>query len=560
MIDLLEIGINNLIESADGGEYEEALQYLSMPDFLEAIYNGLSLEPASYGICNSGYGCGNGPTTLYRGSDTRTGWTSNTMCQTHACYAMFNGIEARARSLHNGTSACDEYEVARNALVESLVLADHMHRRILLPTELWPELMPEETCNICTLGIINTDQARGQAYTGVLANIADGTYARVHQGCSWKCDHCNTRYASSRTGYNRNRHHVQVTDGENYTQGAWCATCWEDQTNLEGTHYTSCDRCGIYITGDEDTQLTVYSELSGEDVCLSCYEDGIDCDDCGYRMYEGRNHECEYDDYDSDDDNDDIHSYGYRPHPIFHGVVGPYMGFELEVESKGSNRSDGVDLFSNLDPREQRYYLKHDGSLSYGFEIVTHPHNLAEYHKLDWTWLDRLTKLGFRSWNTSSCGLHVHIGVDAFKDEAHQIRFTKFIYDNERQAKRIAGRSSGYAAFDSKGQVIPKIKYKHRDTNRYTAVNVQNEKTLEVRIFRGSLRKERVLSAIEFTHAVCEYTRDLKIMPKSKPFSWLRFSAYIANNDELYPNLFTIINETFELAREIDNQQDGDDN
>lgn len=557
MIDLLEIGINNLIESADGGEYEEALQYLSMPDFLEDLYQGLSLEPASYGICNSGYGCHNGPTTLYRGSDTRTSWTSDTMCQAHARHAMFNGIEARARRLHNA-GADDDYEHTRNELIESIIINSNMHRNMLLPTDFWPELEPETTCNICNVGIIITEQgARGNAYTAVTATNSDGTDIVVHQACSWKCDHCNKRYATSRAGY-RNRNHVQVTDGENYTQGMWCTTCWEDQTNLEGTHYTSCDRCGVYITGDEDTQLTVYSELTSEDVCLSCYEDGVDCDDCGYRMYEGRDHECEYDDYNSDDD-DDIHNYSYRPRTIFHGETGPYMGFELEVECKNSNRSDGVELFSNLDPHEQRYYLKHDGSLNYGFEIVTHPHNLAEYQKLDWSWLDRLTKLGFRSWNTSSCGLHVHIGVDAFKDEAHQIRFTKFIYDNERQAKRIAGRSSGYAAFDSKGQIIPKIKYKHRDTNRYTAVNVQNEKTLEVRIFRGSLRKERVLSAIEFTHAVCEYTRDLKIMPKSKPFSWLRFSAYIAANDELYPNLFTIINETFELAREIDNQQDGDD-
>lgn len=229
------------------------------------------------------------------------------------------------------------------------------------------------------------------------------------------------------------------------------------------------------------------------------------------------------------------------------------------MEQSSGSRSDGVDIMHSLDPNETRWYLKHDGSLNYGFEVVTHPHTLQEYHKLDWSWLDKLNNEGFRSWNTSSCGLHVHIGLDGFNDDNHQIRFTKFIYDNERQVKRISGRSSNYAAFDDKGKVIPKIKRKQYDTNRYSAVNVQNENTLEVRVFRGSLRKERVLSAIEFTHAACEYTRNMKVVPKQKPFSWLRFSAFVAANDDRYPNLFTIMNETFERAREIDQQQDGDD-
>lgn len=551
MIDLKEIGIDNLIEIAEGSEFgnsNSALSYLSLPDLLDKIYDGFRVTLESYGIC--GTYCNSGPTSLYSATDEFTEWTSDRpLCKEHMCRAVYNGMEQRVRRTYDSSDGWNA------VMIETMLLHESSQRKLLVPTDNWPELEPESRCTVCNDGIINTDIG----YKSETAYDYEGNEIIVHNNCMWHCQNCNKPYAVQRYRYRNGVARLFVTivsDGRRNSQ-AWCQSCWDASADNEDTTNDICNRCGTLLLSRTGDDLTTYSELTDEEVCYSCYENGIDCDDCGYTMYEGEYHECRWDD-DSDDD-EGIHNYSYKPRPLFHGTAGPYMGFELEVEAKSGDRDSGVRIFDRIDCSEQHYYLKTDGSLSYGFEIVTHPHNLSEYHKLDWSWLDELTNLGFRSWNTSSCGLHVHIGLDAFDNEAHEIRFTKFIYDNERQAKRIAGRSSNYAAFDSKGKVIPKIKYKYRDGNRYTAVNVQNEKTLEVRIFRGSLRKERVLSAIEFTHAVCEYTRNMKIVPKAKPFSWLRFSAFVAANDEQYPNLFTIINETFERAREIDNQEDGDD-
>jgi len=201
------------------------------------------------------------------------------------------------------------------------------------------------------------------------------------------------------------------------------------------------------------------------------------------------------------------------------------MGFELEVESDGNSIRDAAEVVTNA--LGERIYLKEDGSLSQGFEIVTHPHSLEEYQaNFDWSALTDLRRLGFRSWDTRTCGLHVHVSRTAFgvmqkraditKIQAHELRFMKLIYDNDRQISRLAA-----------------------------AVNSENSETLEVRVFRGSLKPARVLMALELVQSAVEYTRDLHVSANNKALSWMMFTRYVANNAETYPNLFTAMEKSF---------------
>jgi hypothetical protein len=122
----------------------------------------------------------------------------------------------------------------------------------------------------------------------------------------------------------------------------------------------------------------------------------------------------------------------------------------------------------------------------------------------------------------------------------------KLVYDNQRQAERLAGRSSGrWASFADKGQLVNKVKHGWQSNDRYSAINTENSETLEVRIFKGSLKKERVLSALEFVTACVEYTRDLKVTSNNKALSWAKFVGYVAENQNTYPHLFDKINESF---------------
>ena len=147
--------------------------------------------------------------------------------------------------------------------------------------------------------------------------------------------------------------------------------------------------------------------------------------------------------------------------------------------------------------------------------------------------MDALQELGCRSWNTKTCGIHVHVGRSAFnaatneQRDTHQIKFIKLIYDNKDYVQRFAGRKSSWAKFDDQGNIVRKVKLGYQSAARYSAVNVENPMTLEVRVFRGTLRKERVLANIEFVHAAVEYTRNLKIVPKDNPFSWTSFIGYV---------------------------------
>jgi hypothetical protein len=344
---------------------------------------------------------------------------------------------------------------------------------------------------------------------------------------------------------------LNTIEGESY-----CESCtdefWQEHDDSD---YIYCDSCESSVHENDS------GWWNGTQYCDNCIENNTyNCRNCDERLWDGDDHDC-----DEDDDESLIHNYSYRPSPFFFGSGKYHFGFELEVESRGNGRYEGAQIAQNS--LGGHAYLKEDGSLSDGFEIVSHPHTLDKYHsEFNWGVLDKLQSHGYRSWNTRTCGLHVHVSRTAFgegdpwdfkvshsqrsqmilKRQSHELRFMKLIYDNQRQVERIAGRSNNnYATFQDKGNLVRKIKLGLQESGRYSAINTENDDTIEVRVFKGSLRKERVLSAIEFVHASVEYTRDIKVTSKNHALSWLKFTGYVASNAELYPNLVTIMSESF---------------
>ena len=394
------------------------------------------------------------------------------------------------------------------------------------------------------------------------AKLADRSIISVHESCARKlCDKCDDRYAYTGNRNWRESHvlssnlfaGVTVIEGENYCDSCE-STFWEENDDSD---YFSCDCC------ESQTHYDNSGWFDGTRYCENCIENNVyNCNDCGVACWDGGDHYCE----DDDDDEALIHNYSYRPSPFFFGEGKYHFGFELEVESRGSGRYDGAQIAQNT--LGAHAYLKDDGSLSDGFEIVTHPHTLEKYHTdFNWDVLQKLQSQGYRSWNTRTCGLHVHVSRTAFGDgrdawsynitagtrsqiilkkQSHELRFMKLIYDNQRQVERIAGRSNNnYATFQDKGNLVRKVKDGYQVSGRYSAINTENDATIEVRVFKGSLRKERVLSALEFVHAAVEYTRDIKVSTKNHALSWLKFTGYVSANAEMYPNLVTIMSESF---------------
>lgn len=440
------------------------------------------------------------------------------------------------------------------------VISNLMSRKILAPR--MPDVVLHE-CPACQGSLVHPDEWPNTSITGIM--VGDKI---AHPNCTWTCTEC---LELELTVYQRNpriRNQYEL----DYQPIHLACLIKKLQKELNDPNITTihdipsdmlCSSCDNYSLNNE---LAYFDWLDNVE-CSHCANNYRSCNECGwdYTAHQMDDHDCEgnqnsaYDEDDEDNGDRRIHNYSYKPCPQFQGNDSHvYTGLELEVEAseQKENLSDGVDLM--LSKWNHAFYLKYDGSIDYGFEIVSHPHTLKAWHDVDWSFLASLQKMGYRSWNTTTCGIHVHLGLDAFKNEAHEIRFAKLIYDNQRQVERIAGRSnSGYASFEKgKGSAVKKIKNKSMDSNHFAALNVSNGITFEIRVFKGSLRKERVLSAIEFVNALCEYSRNMKVSYQKKPFSWGAFVSYVGNNIDLYPNLFIIINETFETATEIEREQD----
>jgi len=421
-----------------------------------------------------------------------------------------------------------------------------------------------EACGKPELIFEGESDDESQRWQFIEAYLADGERAIIaHRECttsrrhSSSCVDCNTVYATTRHRDWRMISPIAFTEFSELLQiegdlrCTKCATAYYEENGGE-SNFNSCESCDDIFHRDNGGWFSdcLY--------CQNCLDNYVyECDNCGTEYWDGNGHDCS-----EDEDESTIHSYSYRPSPYFFGKGQYYLGFELEVEARNESRYAGAEIAQDL--LGSHAYMKDDGSLSDGFEIVTHPHTLEAYQTdFNWEFIPTLKRNGFRSWNTETCGLHVHVSRTAFGDglipwnstdrdqlilkkQAHELRFMKLIYDNQRQVERIAGRAGNhYATFQDKGKLVSKLKYGNQSSGRYSAINTENDATLEVRVFKGSLRKERVMSALEFVTASVEYTRDLKVTAKNQALSWLRFTAYVSEHMDTYPNLALIMSESF---------------
>jgi len=211
----------------------------------------------------------------------------------------------------------------------------------------------------------------------------------------------------------------------------------------------------------------------------------------------------------------------YTPDLMFHGTKTKlYLGMELEATpNSNSDRQDLIDLTYELFGRDL-VYLKRDGSVAGGFELVTHPINAKEFK--DIFNIDKLKTLadsGLRSWDSSSsCGIHIHFSKIAFESTLHLYAFSALMFNNPEFMQQFAGRESRYASFDGVestrlGNKKMALEYAkgNKNYNRYLALNNQNDNTIELRIFKGSLNTERVKCIIDFCNLLFDYTQSITV-------------------------------------------------
>ena len=224
------------------------------------------------------------------------------------------------------------------------------------------------------------------------------------------------------------------------------------------------------------------------------------------------------------------------------------MGIELEIDEGGHDNEYAEIIYDTANLTEDRLYIKHDGSIDNGFELVTHPMTF-NYHRNTMSWREVLRKavsLGYLSHQADCCGLHIHVNRNAFGNtrsrQEEAIARIIFFYEKfwpeilrfsrrtEYQVNRWASRYGGVLSTCKNSLDTAK----KAGLGRYTAVNLMPENTIEFRIFRGTLRYETFMATIEFTHYLCELARKLS----DENFHAMAWSEFVSGIDtEEYPEL-----------------------
>ena len=211
------------------------------------------------------------------------------------------------------------------------------------------------------------------------------------------------------------------------------------------------------------------------------------------------------------------------------------FGFELEVTLNDDSNSVTPTMLSNKIKSKfgKLFICERDGSIGNGVEIISQP--------MTWKWfmnhLDTFKELlnlcvesGFDSHTGDLCGLHVHIGREAlcgFDNNNRSLNqdsvITNINYIMERYQNELYKFSrrtlDSYRQWcSSRTDLIDLNGHKFIDkervgeasndiTDRYYSLNLCNEKTIEFRFLRGTLKWETFFISLNLLKNIVENSR-----------------------------------------------------
>ena len=324
-----------------------------------------------------------------------------------------------------------------------------------------------------------------------------------------------------------------IHEGENYSWIGDDIVCDDCRRNECGC----CENCDELIYNSE--AITD----DGHFVCRSCYENEYyHCNCCGMLLHQDDTYA--YNDMDFCYDcysrkNHTIHEYSYKPENLlFYGNGERYLGVELEVDEGGHDDDNALEILEEGNYTDEHIYIKNDGSLHNGFEIVTHPMTL-QYHLHDFCWEDVLHKavqLGYLSHQTTTCGLHVHVnrtalGSNEISQDMAISRILYFVEQNWNELLKFSRRTESamnhWAARFGYESTPKKLLNKAKCTyGRYHAVNLCNRHTIEFRMFRGTLKLETLYATLQLVDRICDLAVNLTDS-EMQNISWSEFVSYI---------------------------------
>ena len=339
------------------------------------------------------------------------------------------------------------------------------------------------------------DELTNCAYCGRVVHQDEVFEVRGEYGEEYVCEECQDNH------YTRCAECGEyVLDGDTTSHDGYnyCIDCFDE-------NFTSCNNCGEYVRNVD----SIYDEAADEFLCTACYNERQDVRIHPY--HSSQRPELEY--YRTTSD---------LPNPL-------YFGVELEIDDGGEDNDKARTILEALGT--EHAHAEHDGSLNEGFEIVTQPFTYKYYSEtLSKNFSRAMTtaaKLGYRSHDTTTCGLHVHVGRTGLGSTSEErddtitkiwLMMYRFRYQLIQFSRRTQGNLDRWAAlpkledlgetdyFEVRDSALHDLKLKLKQNgvrNRYKTLNISNSNTIEFRLFRGTLKHSTLTATLQFVHNLC---------------------------------------------------------
>jgi hypothetical protein len=214
-----------------------------------------------------------------------------------------------------------------------------------------------------------------------------------------------------------------------------------------------------------------------------------------------------------------------------------YFGCELEFETLDRDKAK-----IEVGKRISGYaIMKNDSSINNGFEVVTCPATFGIHMKA----MEHLfTNLSNNVYAQSNTGMHVHISKKPLSVLTIG-KITEFLNreSNKDFIKSVAGRISSYAQIDPYKTVT--YPFVMGAGHRYSAVNLNNSDTIEIRIFATPENFYQFAYRFEFCKALVDYCMPAGVSVKSlKDLTHFEtFTNWVKQNRPFYPNLYKFVQQ-----------------
>lgn len=354
------------------------------------------------------------------------------------------------------------------------------------------------------------------------------------------CDSCQDEFAQC----DRCEAYVHSDETTDVAGETWCEHCAD-------RHAQDCADCGAATPCDNLTD--VGGRQSYHYICDCCTEDYTCCEDCGdwLRQDDAFFHDGYAYHEDCIPRDERIHEYstdvlrvlGARP-PT--GKLAFGIELEVEVASARDNADktccDHWEQVSQNGDLSRDAIAKSDSSLDAGYEIVSRPLLYGEAKKYIVELSLALDNVGgVKSGDTKTCGMHIHASKSALSPMQIE-KMMCFLAKPEHQffIQTIAQRDPEKWAATSVEGVKMGCARKCFSSKRYVALNV-TQHTVEMRIFRGSIREDRLLKNLEFYQSLIAFCAPART--SCKEITLKNYKAFLSAHKKEYSNLIKFINE-----------------